>query len=726
MSTNRREFLKTLGAGAAFSFLLPLLPKEVLAGIEEGMSGGLESVIKTVCQQCPAGCGLLVRCVGGWPVKISGNPLHPVNRGTLCPLGPTGIFTFYDPDRIRTPLKRVGVRGADQWKAISWEEAIKETVARLLELKDGAGSQLVILDGEYRGLMRTLFEHFSSAFGASDYVPANVSPVQGPVEALHATQNLHAEPCYDIAHAGTLFLFDSDILESSSYPVPYQQAWGKMRRGQKGRRGSVVYIGPRLSPTASKADEWVPVKPGTEGVLALGLAHVLIKESLIDNQFVENNCSGFYGETGLRAFILSKFRPNVVSEVTGVDIPTIFHLARKFIRQKPSVAIASRYRRQDQIAVHSLNALVGSINVQGGVLVPRKIDYGRFEGLNKAPDPLSELITKFSDPYKALFLYYSNPIFSRADGHKFKEAFDKIPFIVSFSPLMDETTSLADLILPDQTFLERWQDVPTSTLDGFPVLGVSQPVPKALYEGKNAGDVLLNIASTLGLNLPWPDFRTMLDEGFKRIFDLGKGDVFGDEQETSWVKLLERSGWWSPAYETLDQFKQLILERGGWWDPSYHFSEWNRVVTTPSGKFEFHSPDMSPSSEGDAEYPLGLKIFKPLMWLKSRTANQPWLSDVAGPHLFERWHTWLEINPETAKKFKISEGEEVLVTARRGKIKATARIYEGIVPDVVALPIGLGHTVGGQFIQGIGSNPLDILDIADGETGPTRVRIETV
>src|SRR3989338_6188796 len=85
------------------------------------------------------------------------------------------------------------------------------------------------------------------------------------------------------------------------------------------------------------------------------------------------------------------------------------------------------------------------------------------------------------------------------------------------------------------------------------------------------------------------------------------------------------------------------------------------------------------------------------MWLKSRTANQPWLSDVAGPHLFERWHTWLEINPETAKKFKISEGEEVLVTSRRGKIKATARIYEGIVPDIVALPIGLGHTVGGQF-----------------------------
>lgn len=739
---DRREFLKMIGSGTLFSLLFPLLPAEVRAEIEKGIAEGSEEIVKSVCQQCPAGCGILVRCIGGWPVKIDGNPLHPVNHGTLCPLGFAGIFAFYDPDRIRTPLKRIGPRGASQWEAISWDAAIGEVAGKLKDLKDNNQSnQLVIIDGEHRGLMRVLFEHFSLAVGTPNYIGVDFSPIQGPVEALHALHGLKAEPSYDIANAGTVFLFNSDILEASPSPAELSQAWGRMRRSQKGRRGRAIFIGPRLSPTASKCDEWVPVRPGTEGILAMGLSHVLIKESLIDSQFVDSNCNGFYGEKGIRSVILSEFGPHTVSEKTGVDIPTIFRLAREFVRQRPAVAISGRVEGPTQVAIHLLNVLAGSINVKGGVLLPRRIDYGvmgkqaipSHAPILKAddtPDPLTGLTQKFiaGEPYKtdALFLYYTNPVFSRPNGDKFKDALAKIPFIVSFSPFMDETTALADLVLPDRTFLERWQDVPTSTLDGFPVLGISRPVRKTLYNTRHTGDVILDIAQKLGTGLLWPNFESLLEEWLKKVFDFNKGDVFGDESETSWTKLLERTGWWSPSYENTDEFRQMISERGGWWDPSYHTSEWARVVATPSGKIELGGVSGANTLAPDdpaPEYPLALMPFRVLPWLKPRAANYPWLTDIAGPHLFERWQTWAELNPETAAKLNISDRDEVWVTSKRGRIRAKIRIFHGIAPDVVAVPIGLGHTSGGRYIEGFGSNPLSIIE--EGEK-VTNVRIDKV
>ncbi len=265
--------------------------------------------------------------------------------------------------------------------------------------------------------------------------------------------------------------------------------------------------------TAAKADEWIPVNPGTEGALALGIAHMMVKEGLYDSGFVRDHTFGFEHwrdsqgkeHRGFRTVLIEDYEPSVVSQTTGVPVESIIRLAREFAANKPSLAIGRRSGVYDQFAIHSLNALAGNLEVPGGVLRPRKIPLGelppiqidqvaekgltmpRIDGAGMAQYPLAHDVPhSFSKaleggkPYSlnTLFLYYTNPLFSSPNAG-FKEI-ESVPFIVSFSPFMDETTQLADLILPDHCYLERWQDDPIHLNNGFPLLGIRQPVIKPL------------------------------------------------------------------------------------------------------------------------------------------------------------------------------------------------------------------------------------------------------
>jgi molybdopterin-containing oxidoreductase family iron-sulfur binding subunit len=190
----------------------------------------------------------------------------------------------------------------------------------------------------------------------------------------------------------------------------------------------------------------------------------------------------------------------------------------------------------------------------------------------------------------------------------------------------------------------------------------------------------------------------------------------------------------------------LIQERGGWWDPLYDFEEWDRIFQTPSKKFEFYAQGLKriassslPRSREDPSFlphweepkmtnhekgfPLHLHIFKTMAITGSRNANQPWLSENFGPLLFERWTTWLEINPHTAKELRISDGDWIWVESKFGKIQAKARLYQGAMPDVVNIPFGLGHSSGGRWAKGLGTNPYQLLgDDLDPLTGHPAVR----
>ena len=766
------------GAGVAVALGGGFWKWSQLPPVQDLNAPGVEKWVPTVCGQCMGGCGTLVRLIDGWAVNIVGNPLHPVNRGTLCPKGIAGLQGLYDPDRIRTPLKRAGKRGEGQWQPISWDEGLQLVTGHLRELRQkGEPHALAVLGGRYRGLMRSLWERFLEAFGSPNYID-NQFQWEGPTdEGLFLTQGIHATPVYDLSHSNYILSFGSGLLESHWSPVQALNAYGRFRRERPEHRGKFVQMESRLSITGMKADEWVPIQPGTEGLMALGIANMMIKEGLYNKEFISQRTFGFENWTdakganhlGFKEFILSEYEPNLISKKTGVPVDTFIRLAREFVSNQPSLAIGFRDRPFHQMAVSALNGLTGNIDAHGGLLVPRttplqplpsfkkdaiaekgtrsqRIDEGKKGTSMVQPSYLfaKNVISGKPNGPKVLFLYYANPLFSNPAPELFSKAVDKIPLIVSFSPYMDDTTAVADLVLPDHTVWERWQDDPVFLSSGFPVLGIRQPVVEPLYQTRATGDVLLHIAKSLGGEIekafPWKDFQEVLLYGMKGVFDANRGDVFGLQFDQAWTRLLERGGWWAPSYKTFDEFWKLLKETGGWWDPIYDYQEWNRIFRTPSGKFEFYAQSLkqgqsSPANEqrdlsflphweepgkveDEKQYPFHLHLFRTMALTGTRNSNQPWLQAISGSYLFERWEPYAEINPETAKRLGISDADWVWVESPHGKIRVKARLYKGAVPEVVNIPLGWGHRSGGCWAKGLGENPYRLLgDDLDPLTG---------
>ncbi len=789
----RREFLTALGI-AAGGCALAYAPKAGAKAFREiwgkdwvEVPPGPERWVTSLCRQCPEGCGIRVRLVGDRPTKIDGNPLHPTSRGKLCPKGQAGLHTLNDPDRLKGPLKRAGERGSGKWQEIPWEEGIKVVVTRLQEIRSQETAHtLAVLDGDGNGLMKMLWERFLAQFGSPNYLPIPSGLDYGTVDAFYLMQGIKESVVYDMEMAGYIISFGSDLLQSFSSPLEVMKAFGYLRRG-KAARGKIIQVEPRYSVTAAKADEWIPVKPGTEGVLALGMAHFMIKEGLYDKNFVEKYTFGFEDwqdpsgaeRQGYKTLVLRHYSPSSVSEITGVPAEIIMKLAREFATQGPSLAIGIRGDIYQQMAVHALNALAGNIDKPGGILTIKnspaldlpapRIDERAQKGLQRPPIglpgsgefPLAhQSLSRFSEgvlkekPYglSTLLVYHCNPLFSSHPANGFSQAMGKIPLIISFSPYMDETAENADLILPDHTSLEKWQSNSIHSFQGFPVIGMGKPVVRPLYNTRNTADLVLEIAKGMGNPLakafPWKDSREVLSDMMKKIYEMNKGDLFAPEVDASFLRELARRGWRAPAFKSFEEFWEGMQEKGGWWDPVYSYQEWEQIFQTPSKKFEFSSQilkkklenhgahgkdplpalrasgleakgdglflphwesklNASPGSEKD--YPFYLKIFQPLVFAGLIHANQPYLQDIIGPHIRQSWSSWVEINPTTAAKLKIEEGDWVWVESPREKLKAKARLTHGAMPQVVNIPMGLGHKALGRWAKGIGENPVRLL-----------------
>lgn len=715
----RRKFLTIAGAGAG----LALLPAEfaelvrAVAHSEQRWPGpGVETWVNTVCQLCPGGCGIRVRLLDGWPVKIVGNPEHPINRGGLCPKGAAGLQALYDPDRIRRPLKRVGARGSGQWQEIGWDEAISSVAQRLGALREaGRPEGLIVIGGQYRGLTRALWDRFLAAFGSPNYV-STAAGGDASDAVLHLTERVRGHLGYDLENTNYLLSFGVNLLEGSWSPVWQMRAYTHLRQGGPAPRARIVQVDVRFSTTAAKADEWLPVKPGTDEALALGMAHVLVRDGLYDREFVRRHTSGF---EPFQALVMRHYPPSEVARITGVAESTIVRVAREFGQARPAIAIAdrgvSRYANglSTRWAIHCLNALAGSIGTRGGVLVPPEIPLAPLPPLPRDPGaergrsrprvdgvggpeaaPGTGAIHRLSAairrgrpyPVEAVFLYFANPVFSQPRALGMDAALAQVPFVASFSPYHDESTSAADLVLPDHTFLERWEDDPTPPNVPFPVLGIRQPVRPPLYDTRATSDVILAVARALGPSvreaLPWTDTEAFLKE---RVTALR---VAGAAFEEFWTALRERGGWWD---------EQARRARSGTFDLSPH----------ALGAARRPGPVAPTGDRG--RFPLVLNTFRPLAWTGGRTANMPYLLEAAGKTVGSSWESWVEINPATAARLGIGDGEPVWVESSLGRVKARARLHPGAQPDVLSFAYGLGHRVGGRWAAQLGANPNDIV-----------------
>jgi anaerobic selenocysteine-containing dehydrogenase len=661
----------------------------------------------SVCPLCPSGCGLTVRVMDAdadvvrdgkagvvqilAAKKLEGAPDHPVNRGGLCARGQAAIQVTYHPDRITQPLKRSGNRGDGKYEAISWDDALAEVVAKLNELASTGNQRAVTYLARPGSSQRAgLIGQFLRTFGAPPPVTYELFSDDVLRRANALSFGREQLPTFDLANTRYLLSFGADFLGTWNSPVSHSRSYGEMRQGRPGIRGSFVQVEARMSQTGASADEWVPARPGTEGVLALGLANVIIGMNLRPASAGGRAASLIQGWPG------SLPSPAEVETITGVAAARVERLAREFVQRRPSLAVvggpplAHTNGLFTALAVNALNVLAAPAELDGSpgeptllsTFIPQMSTAGNADS---TPPALRQVAADLSSgaegAARVLIVDGANPVFTAPRAWKLREAFDKVPFIVSFGSFLDETSSLADLILPDHTFLESWTDAMPESGSSGPVASVAGPVMMPLYNTRATADVVLEIARRLAtpIDLSAQTFEEVLSAAFTRLPAMTEG---GD----AWVEAQEK-GFWSGELPAALQTRPAPIEGN-------------------ASAASFVEPEFDGAAD---QYPFHFLPYPSNQFLDGSTAHLPWLQEMPDPLTSAMWSSWVEINPATAARLGISEGDIVEVTSPQGALRTAAVVSPGIAPDVVAMPAGQGHTTFTRYASGRGENPVDLL-----------------
>ena len=688
---DRRQFLK-LGGATAFATLFggcEKVQRKLIPFVIPPENHVLGEALwyASVCGQCPAGCGIVVRVSEGRAKKIEGNPLHPVNRGKLCARGQAALQTLYHPERLSQPMKLSGARGSGKYQPVSWEEALSLLMTRLKSVRAEAPASLLMLTEPLRGHAGLVAGRFMKSFGSPHRVAWAPFGADAMLSAHETVYGVRALPEHDLANTRYLLSFSGDFLETGISPVHYAERYGRMRGDRETIRGKFLHFGPRLSMTAASADLFLPCAPGTEGFVALGIAHVMVRDRL-----TPQSAGRPLGE-------LSAYSPENVEKKTGVRASDIVAAAEEFARNQPGLAIAGTGAAScangtfQCAAVAMLNVLAGNVGKPGGVSFPNRAHafakYGAETAL-LAPPPESgyagvrgALESMRGGAFRmAILSGATNPAFTLPESLKFGEALSKVPFVVAFTSFLDETSSRADLVLPVPTALEAWGDDAAPVGHGGAVT-LCQPVVEPFHATRSMPDVLIAAAGELGGEpakaLPWRSFKECLDKAYggpggAMENALRQGGIFGEDAATR------------------------VPPKAG------------ALVVPNAADAVF---------DGDPKaFPLVLHLYPSITLYDGRGANLPWLQEMPDPVSTAVWRNWVELNPKTAETLGVSEGDGVVLASPAGKIPAHVVLNPGIPPDVAAMPLGQGHVNYGKFANGRGGNPFALLPAAkDGASG---------
>jgi anaerobic selenocysteine-containing dehydrogenase len=678
---DRRDFIKlTAITGTSATLASCGNPEHQLIRFvpDDDIVPGVAEWKPSVCPMCAAGCGVTVRVMDAdvettrngqagvvkmaVAKKLEGNPKDPISQGGLCARGQASIQITYHPDRLTHPMKRTGARGAGEFKEVGWDEAIAELTAQLDTLVAGDQKSVAFLTRQRRGRRAALAAEFLKGFGAPAPIACELF-ADDVLRRANAISFGHEQlPTIDLAHTRFAISFGADFLGTWNSPVAQSMAYGAMRQGRPGVRGAFVQVESRMSLTGASADEWVPVKPGTEGVLALGLAHAILAAKLRPADAGRAGAAIDGWTSGL-----PDYTPAKVEQLTGVAAKRIERLARALAEQQPAVAfiggapLAHTNGLFNALAVNALNALLGNVGQPGGIsFTPGSL---KSEARNLTSQDLASV--------KVLLLADANPVFDTPKAWKVREALAAIPFIASFGSFVDDTSGYADLILPDHSFLESWVDsAPESgSMDAVPAS--AGPVMKPLYQTRAMADVLIEVAGKLKkpVALPW-----------KTAEEVAKSTATASPQPSA-----------------------------------------------PSPKAASY---VAAAFDGDpSAYPFHFLPYPSLQFGDGSSAHLPWLQEMPDPLTSAMWSSWIEINPQTAERLQLAQGDLVDVTSSQGTLRAPVMIFPGIAPDMVAMPVGQGHDMFTRYATKRGVNPIGILAAAaEADTGAlawaaTRVKI---
>ena len=742
LKLTRRTFLKLsalTGAAMGASQMAGRFSTPSAFPLQKNIQNAAEKWIATSCLNCSARCAIRVRILNGKAVRITGNPLSFVSEGKVCPRAHIGLQVLYDPGRIDSPLKRMNKekgRGVDPgWAPISWDQALGEVTRRLNSIRDrGQPHKVLLFTGLNTVSSEDLIVRFADAFGTPNLISGNGLDTETEKTGNWMADGHYSHTAYDLDHTRYILAFGADMLESCKPLVRFLRIWGKLRR-ENPNRAKVVVIHPRYSVTAAKADEWIPIHPGTDAALAMAIAHVIISEELYDQSFVHRWTAGF---DLYRKWVLSQYSPKGMSGITGIAPETIQRIAREFAQTKPAIALRGKESiawpdgSHTSYAIFCLNALLGSIDIPGGVIYQENPKYrempplveddvarkGRgqpsldFRGTDEFPaakvvtNQIPEsLLADVPYPVEMAIGFNSNFNMSAPGTGRWDRALKRLPYYVHLSPFISEMAQYADLILPSTTFLEEWGYDHSPPGSGFAEVKIKQPVVKPRGKARSMIDILFEIS-----------------KGLKGGVAQSFANIGGDSE--GFVKF---------RTETLMPSKEL-LSKGVGVGKKYEYRKYDRIFHTPSRKFEFESGNLKsllakmgktkkedseglprykePKSLGEKEtYPLLLLPYQPLMVVENGSQNYPWAQEIFLPMQGVGWDTLLEINSETAKALKLKDDQVVWVESPFQKIRARVKFSEGVHPQAVAIACGQGHYSYGEWQKGVGVNPNEIIGV---------------
>jgi anaerobic selenocysteine-containing dehydrogenase len=705
----RRDFIKITAASGAVAALEGCgNPDHQLIRFipEEDLLPGIATWKPSICTLCHAGCGTLVRVMQGeaevirngqlgimkmgLAKMIQGNPAHPISQGKLCPRGHGELQVTYHPDRIKSPLLRTGERGSNQFKEITWDEAIKQLVSQLSGLSVEPRGSFAMLTPPLHGQRKTIVDEFAHVLTGGHFEFSIFDPGV-TVWANYQSFGLGARPTVDLGQSNYVISFGADFLGTWNSPVAQSIGYGEMRKGRAGQRGKFVQFESRVSQTGANADVWIACPPGAEGAVAFSIAHAIVNQKLRP------------APAGLD---LADFAPEKIEKQFGVKAATIVKIAREAAANSPAVvligdaATAQTNGLFSARAVNALNSLLGSVGKPGGIVFSPGVSPNFFKppveknvvhlenGLGPVPmDIFVDAATAGpnSKPPKVLLLHDANVVFGLPQGPRIRDWIANAGFIASFGSFLDETSALADLILPDHSPLESWLDDSPESGSARAAVSVAPPVMAPLHNTRSMPDVLLEVAQQLGgdfaKGLPWKSY----DEAVKASF----------------AELYKEKG--SKSAKDADEFWSNAQSQGGWWSADEKPAAFTAKAAAPLKYAEA-------KFDGDAgQFPFHFLPFASQMFYDGSLAHLPWMQESPDPLSSVMWGTWVEINNRTAEKLGVKMGDTVEVASQHGTLRAPALVTPAIAPDVIAMPVGQGHTNFTRYATNRGANPISIL-----------------
>jgi len=787
---NRRDLFKLGIAGAAAMAAGKVIGSEALAGTVNLVEGGKDfspktgaerKMIPSSCWNCVTRDSMIGFVENGRLVKLEGHPDSIRGKGKICAKGAAGINQLYDPDRILYPMKRAGKRGEGKWKRISWDDALTDLATRMKKLRDeGHPEKFMFHYGRMKGSSSKIIKSaFLGAYGTGTIGNHTSICEGGKWTAQEMTWGKHYDN-WDFDNTKFVVNFGSNCLEAHTNGIPVSQ---RLIDAVVDRKVKLITFDVRISNTAAKSTEWLPIKPGTDGAVALAMCREIMNAGLYDKSFFKFIKAAKGRNAGTEEKIaalkkhLAKYTPQWAEKISGVPAAKIKSIALELAKTKPACVISYRgavahYNGTDtERAIQMLAAITGNIDNPGGRCrgVGAKWKYPKGPKIKPKAQKLKILdgfkgdiafpthhanhqILKVIKDGKAgrpeIYMWYCyTPVYANGECQENIDILkdeNLIPFTVCVNAYYDESAALADLILPNPSYLEwwDWEDMVSPTQ--VPEYYIRQPFVKPLGESRDFKDVVCELAERMGFPLGFSsaeEFVKMSCEktpgvkeagGFEYMKKHGvwhdpkaKPKYYGYKKEVEDTDLKKEGVILDEATGTYWNWKkskahsEAEAKEKGYSKTKYGYKGYvgqkigDNVYAgfkpdklNKSGYFELYSELLEaknippfptytpiPSHEKMGKDELVLTTYKVAVHIHSRSANCKWLTEIYNDNPGM-------INSKTAKRLGIKSGDKIKVKSEVGEIITKANVTEAVVPGVIAISHHLGHWEYGRYASG--------------------------